>query len=147
VIKGTPLEELYKTGRYSPLSLENAVALCSAALRKCNDAGINVIRMGLQPTEELEKPGTILSGPYHPAFRQLVDSSILLDKMRSALKNRSEETDSAVFQVNPKDLSAAVGQNRSNADILKKEFRLREIRILESKNILGRGEPILLSAF
>jgi histone acetyltransferase (RNA polymerase elongator complex component) len=91
VIKDTALEDLYTSGRYMPLSLDEAVLLCREALERFELAGIDVIRIGLQPTEELEKPGTIIAGPYHPAFRQLVESSILLDKMRSALRMRMEE--------------------------------------------------------
>ncbi len=85
VIKDTPLEDLYRSRRYKPLSLDDAVALCREALERFELAGIEVIRIGLQPTEELERPGTIIGGPYHPAFRQLVESSILLDKMRTCI--------------------------------------------------------------
>lgn len=75
VIKDTPLEELYYAGRYDPLSLEEAVMWCKVALGRFEESGIKVIRMGLQPTEELEKPGTIVTGPYHPSFRQLVQTT------------------------------------------------------------------------
>jgi histone acetyltransferase (RNA polymerase elongator complex component) len=145
VIKDTPLEDLHASGRYMPLTLDDAVALCRKALERLDLAGIDVIRIGLQPTEELEKPGTIIAGPYHPAFRELVESSILLDKMRSALRNLSEKTSQVTFQVNPKDLSASIGQRRSTIELLKKEFGLRRISIVEGDNILRRRDPVLLS--
>lgn len=147
VIKNTPLEQLYQSGQYRPLTLDHATALCHKALLRFEQAGIDVIRIGLQPTEELDRPGTVLAGPYHPAFRQLVESSILLDKMRSALKDRKGGAGTVVFQVNPKDLSAAIGQRRSNIACLKKEFRLKNIRMKEGENSLRRREPILLSVF
>ncbi len=146
VIKHTPLEELYRSGRYMPLSLDDAVVLCREALERFELAGIDVIRIGLQPTEELEQPGTILAGPYHPAFRQLVESSILLDAMRSALRTRKGKKDTVTFQVNPKDLSAAIGQHRSNIELLKKEFGVQEIRIVEGKNVMKRRESVLFSS-
>jgi len=145
VIKDTPLEDLYGPGRYMPLSLDDAVKLCREALERFDLAGIDVIRIGLQPTEELEKPGTIIAGPYHPAFRQLVESSILLDKMRFALRNCARDTGRVTFQVNPKDLSAAIGQKRSNIKKLEKEFRVQKIRIVGGENVLRRREPVLLS--
>jgi histone acetyltransferase (RNA polymerase elongator complex component) len=145
VIKDTPLEDLYASGRYMPLSLDDAVASCREALERFELAGIDVIRIGLQPTEELEKPGTIIAGPYHPAFRQLVESSILLDKMRSALRNQTVKTGRVTFQVNPKDLSAAIGQKRSHIELLKKEFELQEVRIVEDDAIPRKGLPNLLS--
>ena len=116
-----------------PLSLDDAVTLCREALERFELAGIDVIRIGLQPTEELEKTGTIIAGPYHPAFRQLVESSILLDKMRCALRNCAGKTGRVTFQVNPEDLSAAIGQQRSNIKMLKKEFGVRKIRIVGGK--------------
>jgi histone acetyltransferase (RNA polymerase elongator complex component) len=146
VIEGTPLAELYRTGRYAPLALDDAVSLCRDALVRFEQANIDVIRIGLQPTEELEKSGTILAGPYHPAFRQLVESSLLLERMRSCLSDRNEETDIARFQVNPHDLSAAIGQRRSNIDILTKEFGLRELRIVAGGTMLKRREPVLLAS-
>ncbi len=145
VIKDTPLEDLYTSGRYMPLSLDDAVALCREAFEKLELAGIEVIRIGLQPTEELERPGTIIAGPYHPAFRQLVDSSILLDKMRSALLTSKGTTGAVTFQVNPKDLSAAIGQKRSNMKQLKREFGFQKIRIVGGHNGLKRRDPALVS--
>ena len=144
VIKGTPLEEMYRAGQYAPLSLENAVSICREALVRFEKTGIEVIRIGLQPTRELEKPGIILAGPYHPAFRELVESSLFLDRMRSALRSRMDKTDSVTFQVNPADMSAAIGQQRSNITILQKEFGLQEIRIKAGHNILRKSGPAML---
>lgn len=143
VIKNTPLEDLYASGRYTPLSLDDAVALCREALERFDQAGIEVIRIGLQPTEELERPGTIIAGPYHPAFRQLVESSILLDKMRTVLRANRGMTGQVTFQVNPKDLSAAIGQRRSNIMQLQKEFGVHKISIVEGNNVMRRDVALV----
>lgn len=129
VIKETPLEALYRSGNYTPLTLSEAVQWCKNALLQFEHAGIAVIRMGLQPTEELQRPGTILAGPYHPAFRQLVDSSILLDRMRAALQQRPPGAGPACLLSHPSEVAAAVGQKRSNIIALKKEFCLSELRV------------------
>jgi histone acetyltransferase (RNA polymerase elongator complex component) len=144
VIKDTPLERLFRAGKYDPLSLDAAVSICRDAFMKLDRAGISVVRMGLQPTEELERPGTIIAGPYHPAFRQLVGSSIFLDKMRAALPGGIEKRKRVVFEVNPRDVSTAVGQRRENIERLKKEFGLAEVRIVEGARHAGRGEVKLL---
>jgi len=145
VIKDTPMEELYRIGRYQPLSLEAAVALCRGAFLACKGAGIRVSRMGLQPTEELGKPGTILAGPFHPAFGQLVESSVLLERMRDALRNRKEKAATAVLSVNPREISTAIGQHRVNIETLKKEFDLREVHIVAGGGNSIRGEVMLLT--
>jgi histone acetyltransferase (RNA polymerase elongator complex component) len=145
VIKDTPLEDLYMSARYVPLSLDDAVSLCREALERFELAGIDVIRIGLQPTEELEKNGTIIAGPYHPAFRQLVESSILLDKMRCAMRNCAGGTGRVTFQVNSKDLSAAIGQKRSNIKKLEKEFGGKKIRVVVGNNLQKRRELVIVS--
>lgn len=121
VIKETPLAELYRTGRYAPLSLDDAVLLCHNAVARFEQAGIEVIRVGLQPTAELERPGTIIAGPWHPAFRQLVDSSRFLEKM-CALLSAGEQTRTVTFFVNPADLSSAIGQKRRNIHSIRDRY-------------------------
>ena len=135
VIKDTPLEDLYHKGRYAPLSFDEAVSICRDALTRFKQKGIKVVRIGLQSTEELRKPGTIVAGPYHPSFRQYVESSIFLDKMRAVLVGKKFLGHKAVILVNPNDISASIGQKRCNLGILKKEFSICDITILPDKNI------------
>jgi histone acetyltransferase (RNA polymerase elongator complex component) len=70
VIKNTGLEQLYNASIYKPLSMNRAIALTSRARHLFLKEGIGVIRMGLQPSEELEK--SVIAGPYHQAFGELV---------------------------------------------------------------------------
>jgi len=144
VIKDTPLADQYHSGFFAPLSLAQAVDWCRDALLGFESAGIGVIRIGLQPSEELERQGTIIAGPYHPAFRELVESSILLEMMRTALRCRHGASGSVIVQVRPRDLSAAIGQRRSNIEILKREFGLRDLRIVAGTASRGQREITLL---
>jgi histone acetyltransferase (RNA polymerase elongator complex component) len=145
VIKDTLLETQYNAGEYIPLLLDEAIVHSRTALERFERAGIEIIRIGLQPSEELESPGTILAGPYHPAFRQLVESSILLDKMRSALHARSAKTDIVEFRVNLGDVSTAIGQQRANINILKKECGLHAVHVVGDKNMQTRRAVLLIS--
>jgi histone acetyltransferase (RNA polymerase elongator complex component) len=119
VIRGTPLERLYYEGRYLPLTLEAAVVMSAEAMKRFREAGIPVIRAGLQATEELERPETVVAGPYHPAFRQLVDSSLFLELMRNMMSGDGDIT----FLVHPSDLSSAIGQKRRNIASLREHYR------------------------
>ena len=121
VIKETPLAELYRTGNYIPLSLDDAVLLCHKAVARFEQAGIEVIRIGLQPTAVLERPGTIIAGPWHPAFRQLVESARFLDAMSTLLRCGST-SGTVTFFVNPADLSSAIGQKRLNIHTIKERY-------------------------
>lgn len=74
VVKDTPLEKLYHRGDYKPWSLDDMVEVCSEVSIIFSKANIKIIKFGLQPTPELE--ATILAGPYHRSFRNLVDKFI-----------------------------------------------------------------------
>lgn len=78
VLRGTPLAEEYLTGRYQPLALAAAVELCAEMAWRCRRREVPVIRWGLHNQPELTAPGALLSGPWHPAFGQLVRAHLWL---------------------------------------------------------------------
>lgn len=71
VLKDTPLYRMYIQGLYQPWELSGMVKVCRSISALLKEAGIPIIRMGLQPTAELER--SLAAGPYHPSFRQLVE--------------------------------------------------------------------------
>jgi histone acetyltransferase (RNA polymerase elongator complex component) len=83
VIKGSGLEKLYQDGNYRPLSLSKAIALTGRIKTIFDEHQIPVIRMGLQPSSDLEQK--VVAGPYHPAFGELVISRNLFRKTRKLL--------------------------------------------------------------
>ena len=70
VLAGTALADMYRGGRYLPWSLERAVEVCRGLRHLFGEAGIPIIKMGLEFSTD-EREG-IIAGPYHPNFRQLV---------------------------------------------------------------------------
>ena len=76
VIKGTPLYDLYKQGRYIPLTEIEAVKRSKAIYEILDDNGINIIRVGLKSSEIMADE---LS--FHPAFRQLVEGDIAKERI------------------------------------------------------------------
>ena len=84
IIKGSGLEKLYLGDAYKPLSLLKAVALTCRMKNIFDEHHIKVVRMGLQPSEDLEKK--VLAGPYHPAFGELVISRALFKQARKLLR-------------------------------------------------------------
>jgi histone acetyltransferase (RNA polymerase elongator complex component) len=76
VIAGTELAWLYVTRQYQPLSVEEAVRWVADMWLPLLQAGIPVIRMGLHSSDDLRSEGTVLAGPFHPSFRQLVEEEL-----------------------------------------------------------------------
>jgi histone acetyltransferase (RNA polymerase elongator complex component) len=130
VIRGTHLEQRFRQGRYRPLSLAEAITLAKGALRRFRQARIPVIRVGLQSTPSLEAPGTIVAGPYHPAFRQLVESALLFEQAASLLDGSKIEREGALtFLISPQDISNFYGQGGQNIRRLRETFGLQEIMV------------------
>ena len=130
VLEGTLLAELYHKGEYLPQSLEDAVSLCAQLLEYFFLQGIKVIRLGLHASEGIEN-GRI-SGPWHPAFRELCENYIYFKRARAAL--HGIKADSAVLQVAQGARSKLTGQHRCNIVALEKEFKLH-LSIIEGKDI------------
>jgi len=86
VIKGSGLEKLYLEDAYRPLSLSRAISLTCRVKNVFDRHHIRVVRMGLQPSRDLEKK--VLAGPYHPAFGELVISRGLFKQARKLLHQR-----------------------------------------------------------
>ena len=129
VLAGTLLADRYREGGYKPLSLPDAVARCKSALLRFAEAGIPVIRLGLQSTPEIETPGSVLAGPYHPAFRSLVESSIFLDRAASLLSARPVRGQQVVLFSAPCDESRLRGHKNENVLALKRRFGLTGLTI------------------
>jgi hypothetical protein len=152
VLRDTPLAEAFRRGDYLPLGLFEAVELAKQALRALAAAGIPVIRLGLQTTRELEEPGAVIAGPFHPAFRSIVEASLFLE-MASALLSFAGGVDTVLqaspagsaagpaavrFTLSPADVSHFCGRRQENLASLKRRFGLGEIRIATDRG-LPRG--------
>ena len=111
VIEGTYLDELRLKGLYSPMSLERAVELCAPLIERFESCGVRVIRVGLHPSESLERHRT--GGAYHPAFRELCESFLKRQQLQRELE-RFPQGSSLLIWVSPQELSQTIGQKKSN---------------------------------
>jgi len=125
VIDGSPLAVLYKKGKYQPQSIDKCVALLKKLYLHFKENQINVIRMGLQASEELDDPSTVLAGPYHPALGHMVFSKIFLDTAAKKIRKKTTSNDSVTLTVHPKSLSRMQGLNKKNIDSLKQLFDIQ----------------------
>lgn len=131
VIKGTFLEKQYLQGKYKPLSLNEAVTQSSILLMLFYINDMNVIRVGLQPTENIQMGKDVVAGPFHPSFRQLVESNIyriLLDFYFSKHELETENKE-LILEVNQRIISPLAGQKSSNIIYLKERYEFKNIKI------------------
>jgi histone acetyltransferase (RNA polymerase elongator complex component) len=120
VIAGTRLAALYMSGAYAPISLAEAISLCKVMLHRALAEDVKVVRIGLQPTAELERGGVILAGPWHPAFRQLVEADLCYDLLSKITRGIGSASPLTVFCAAPR-VSDVTGQRRQNIRRLARE--------------------------
>jgi histone acetyltransferase (RNA polymerase elongator complex component) len=136
VIKNTYLQKMYLDGRYNPLTVEEAVDICAELLAIYEENNINVIRIGLQPTESISENGEVEAGPFHPAFRQLAQSRLLLNKMIKYIKsNNIGVFTNIIIECNSRDISNIIGQKKANIIFLKGQFKFKNITVKTNNDI------------
>lgn len=116
VIRDTAMHTWFKNGKYSPLSLEEAVNWTKEILPIFENAGVNVIRVGLHPSEGLISGDELVAGPFHISFRELVLTEIWNDKLKSLLK--LEQHNKLEITIPYGSLNHAIGHKAKNKKML-----------------------------
>ncbi len=150
VVDNTELADQYASGDYRPLDLEEAVDISALMLTMFRGNGIPVIRIGLQPTDEINEQG-IIAGPFHPAFRELAEARIYRWLLQKAIADclkitgpDSKQTRLFEIAYTEKDQSMVHGQKKSNILFLKQNWPRLDVR-LTAVHELPRGQLLLIS--
>lgn len=143
VIKGTKLEKECKEGIYEPLSVVQAVEICKQLVRLFTNKKIQVIRVGLQNTDEICEPGSneseVVAGPFHPAFGQLVESSMWYDAIVEKIKKLNVKVKEVEVFVNPRDVNNVIGHKKENIRKLRELYEVELIVKQDSKIKQGKS--------
>lgn len=144
VIKDTALCDMLQNGSYTPWNVDETVSAVIKIKKLFDNHGIRVIRNGLQATEEISPSASVVGGPYHAAFGELVESGIFYEKL-STLLGEAENAEVKVM-CNPAEVSKIVGHNKMNKIKLYNEKKIKlkaipdtackagELKIIEVKN-------------
>lgn len=142
VLKDTAMERLYNEKRYSPLTLEGAVDICSKIYGMFNENGINVIRIGLHPMDMSAE--NVISGPYHAALGFMVKSRYRRGVLETVLMSAVSPGDNRkkISLLIPEKLKEEyIGMKRCNIIYLEKKFSIEKIEYM-----FGHTEiPVVIS--
>ncbi|MBI3542379.1 MAG: radical SAM protein [Deltaproteobacteria bacterium] len=131
VLKDTPLADAWGRGELEPLGLEAAVERAAALVERFETAGIGVVRLGLQPNELLG--ASVVAGPFHPAFGDLVRGRLLRSKAVRLLRDRlgSESLRESVVELSTSERLAGrlKGPGGQNLEWLRQQFGLSRITL------------------
>jgi len=134
VLKGTELEKMYKAGEYEPLTLEQAVDRVKEIYYIFDKKKIKIIRIGLQNTENITTPkdekSSVIAGPYHPAFRQLVESAMWYDALVNKVKPENVRSKEIEVRVHPENVNNIIGHKKENIKRIKELYDV-DIKVIE----------------
>lgn len=151
VIKNTKLAKEYENGEYEPLTLNQAVERCKEMVYLFNKKNIEVIRIGLQNTDIITNPedenSEVVSGPYHPAFGQLVEDSIWYDTVVEKIKKINVKVKEVEVTVNPEDVNNVIGHKRENIRKLKEIYEVDVLVKSDEKIKTGKSELKILKVY
>lgn len=121
VLKESKLYDMYETGKYNALDLADAVERATKLYKICIKNKLNVIRIGLQTTEEINSKNCDIKGPVCDNYKERVLSLIakeqVLEKIKKLKKNRN------IFIIsNAKEINYVVGPKRENISIYESEY-------------------------
>ena len=134
VFRETELCQMTYDGEYTPLSLDDAISRSAKVLSLFIDAGVEVIRIGLQASEGLESKDSYVAGPNHPALGELIIGEYYYEKILNILSEAKVAFDGHItILVRPGSLSKAIGQNAKNKTRLKAVYKY--IRFAESDGL------------
>lgn len=151
VIKNTKLEKDYMNEKYKPLTVVQAVEICKELVVMFKKKGIDIIRIGLQNTDTITDPkqsgSEVVAGPYHPAFRQLVESGLWYDTIVTKIKQLNVKVKKVEITVNPQDANNVIGHKRENIEKLKDMYSL-DLIVKQDENIKpGKSELNVLETY
>ncbi len=112
VVENTALARQYRDGRYQPLSIEKAVAWTKELYRFFTENGIQILRIGLHPSEGLMSGRDYIAGPFHVSFKELVLTALWYDRIEElAIKHQGEPF---TLEVSPEEINYAIGYESAN---------------------------------
>jgi histone acetyltransferase (RNA polymerase elongator complex component) len=132
VIKNTKLYEMYRLGEYLPWKLNRMVRLVKNALLAFQSENISIIRVGLHSDPSMLE--NFVDGPYHPAFRYLVDSLIAREKMFDLINQLQIVPQTLTFKVPSRQVSLYLGHKKDNIQAIQNRYGINTILIKQIDN-------------
>ena len=123
VVRETGLEYLLEKGEYTPYTIKESINIVKKLLVMYYLNDINVIRVGLQATDDIQIGKEVIAGPHHPAFRELVESEMIKDYLKCVIE-KSNISQEMTIKTNKKNVSKIIGNKKTNTKYFKEDFNI-----------------------
>ncbi|MEG1990282.1 MAG: radical SAM protein [Clostridia bacterium] len=128
VLEESKLYDMYLSHEYIPLKVQDAVLRTAEVVKVCNKSNVQIIRIGLQSTNEITASNSKLLGPVSDNFAEYVLAKLVLEKIEISLINtlKVEDVDKSVdIFVKSKYISIASGPNKINKKYLEEKYNIK----------------------
>jgi histone acetyltransferase (RNA polymerase elongator complex component) len=112
VLKETPLADMYREGRFTPLDFEEALNRALFIYLNAVRHNIPVVKMGLTENEIIKEQ--VIAGHYHPAFGYMVKAWAFYLALSARIRDASIEKGAVSVTLNNRDVPHLIGYKRSN---------------------------------
>ena len=125
ILKNTELENWFNLGKYSPLSLKEAIKITSEMISRFREKDIAIIKVGLH--SDINE-NDIIAGPYHQSFGELIRAEMLKVEILNDFENKT-------LEISPRDVSLFKGFNSKMLNEIKAKKKLKFLPIIINKNM------------
>ncbi len=130
VLEKSQLFDMYLQNKYQPLTLEDASNRASEVIKVCKNSNVQIIRIGLQSTEEIAASNYKIIGPVSDNFAEYALSKIVLEKLEKEVLNIKyvdsvdNEKQKIEMYVDKKYISIVVGPKKINKNYLQDKYNI-----------------------
>ncbi len=119
VIKQTALEKSYHEGKYTPLTLEEAVEWTKDIVYIFEKNNVSILRIGLHPSDELVIGKSLIDGPFHTSFKEMVMTQIWKEIIDTELQSADLSSSNKIkITVSNRQIHYAIGYRQTNREQL-----------------------------
>ena len=112
------------------MELEEAVNISKEVYKFLDINNVKIIRTGLHPSDELTYEKSLVAGPYHVSFKELILTEIWNDILTEKLNNINSEH--IIIQTTGAQLNYAVGFKSKNKNKLLKKYKIVKFEVNNS---------------
>ena len=151
VIKDTPLEKEFNSEDYKPLTVVQAIETCKELAKIFNEKNIEITAIGFEPLDSDVKQEIfsekVIAGPFHPAFREQVESGLWYDAIVNKIKKLNTKVMEVEVTVNPEDTNNVIGYKQENINKLKEVYDV-DLIVTSDKNMkIGKSKIEITKEF
>lgn len=141
VIRGTGLAAMYNKGSYAPLTEKQAIARSARLVAIFRKNRVSVLRCGLHPSPGLLTGDEIISGPFHQAFGQKVETYLYGEMFDNVFEKIKDPGSIRRILYNPTDGASVIGYDRVNAERIERLVNKRGI--FKEERVVRKGSVII----